>query len=1619
MPVCARVVRVFAAVAVLVPVSVVGLGVPAVAAPVGRSGVSARAAHRPVPLSMEQALARAKVVGRPVAVTGATTPTDTLAANPDGSLTVRHSLVPVRVRAGRGWRSLDAALRRNGDGSWSPAAAPGGLRLSGGGSGPLAVLSSAGRSLAVSWPSRLPVPVISGAAATYAGVLPGVDVRVTASTLGGFSEVLVVHSAAAAADPALHRLVLAARAPGLTLAVGKAGDITAATPGGVAVFSAPAPWMWDSARAAGVRTVLDPVTGQRVDARSGQPVASSAASPGAGAHVAAVGVGVRPGAIVLRPDARMLVSGSTVFPVYIDPTFTAPSAGASRNAWTQVDSGFSTTSYWKESSELQVGKCYVTSPDYCNGLGVARSFVQFAVPTSIYGATVLSAQLNMTEVWSPSCTAKPVEAWHTGGISSSTTWGAQPTWASRNDTQTVAHGHDSACPAAGVGFNIASAMTSAAAGHWPSVTFGIKAGDESDQLGWKKFSNTAAISVTYDHPPSTPTGLITSPVTSCAAATPTVVGDGNVSLYVPVFDPDGGTLGVQLQLWNTATGAAFTGTPTDPQQLYKPSGSTAVFIAHQADLEKAANGAITEFSWKARVTDFRKDSNNNYIYGPWSATCNFKFDPTRPGAPTVTLSGSAQIGQPVTLAISPPSGSTLPTSYIYQLNGGVPDTETANPTNGSATITVVPTRFTNTLTVTSQSLGGNIGDTANKVFNATPAATAGDSDMTGDGIPDLLTPGATNGLPAGLWLAAGKGNGQVQAGASDLGANGNGTAGDNSPADFTGAQAMTGHFGGTGLQDVLTYYPHDGRGAVAGQANILAGSGDGSPIQAQRNDVEQTIPAGIFADLYGDNPIQLANGGNTSGNGYAYPDLIGISGDTGSGYYLNLYPNMDGAGNYPVPYPLLDNAGGPLRTPAGGSDWNQWVIATAQLPSGTAMYLWNPATGELYLWDNLTAVYDPNADSYTLSYTQYLIADGATPTTTWNKGAALTLRAADVNRDGAPDLWAVGGGGVVTAYLATLGTTTATLTAQPAQGLTAPTHAWALNDGTGGSVTNAADSAGSLDATGGGNATWNTGDLFDPDVRLDGSSGTALATTGPAIDPARDFTVSAWVKPAALGGTVLSQDMTSAASFRIYADTASQTWKFCMTTADASTASYNCAGGGKVTVGAWVHLTGTYQASHGVMNLYLGDIHVGGATHTAVTGTSGGGFQIGDYRTGGSHAGYFSGQVAGVQTFNQVTLPAQDATPDGYYQPITPARLLDTRYGTGGTTGPVAAGGTVRLKIAGVGSIPVSNVTAAVVNVTAVNESSSGFLNVYPDGTPTPYTSNLNYQGSTPIANLLITPVSPDGYIDLLNVSSGTTQLIADVSGYFTSDPAAPGDTTYTPMPAPKRILDTRSGLGAPKAKISGGATLALQIGGANGIPAGVSAVAINMTAVNETAGGYLIQYADGTSKPPVSNLQFQTAAIAGMAIVPVGTDGKIDSYVSSTGSTDLVADVSGYFLPGTGGEVYHPIGATRLFDTRQEGQPLASGGTRPVSQSSVIAADPVLVLNVTAVTNSTSTGDLDVYPAGISPPGTSNVNYHPGANFANLALAATAGGVADIHNSSNSGTVDVLADCFGYFSPH
>ncbi len=116
---------------------------------------------------------------------------------------------------------------------------------------------------------------------------------------------------------------------------------------------------------------------------------------------------------------------------------------------------------------------------------------------------------------------------------------------------------------------------------------------------------------------------------------------------------------------------------------------------------------------------------------------------------------------------------------------------------------------------------------------------------------------------------------------------------------------------------------------------------------------------------------------------------------------------------------------------------------------------------------------------------------------------------------------------------------------------------------------------------------------------------------------------------------------------------------------------------------------------------------------------------------------------------------------------VAPVRALDTRNGTGGTTGAIPPGGTISLTVAGVDGVPASGVTAVVLNVTATDASGpESYLTVFPSGTARPLASNLNFVKGQTVANLVMARVGPDGKVSIYN-NLGTVDVVADVEAWF------------------------------------------------------------------------------------------------------------------------------------------------------------------------------------------------------------------------------------------------------------
>jgi hypothetical protein len=1242
---------------------------PASQAGAAASPGAASPVHRVTLLSQPQALSLSRREHKPVLVTGATTDSSTLTAEPDGKLSLTQWSAPVQKDVGGTWRPLDATLRRSADGTVSPAVSTGTLVLSGGGTSQLAAMTSGGYTATFSLPGRtLPVPVLSGDTATYPSLLPGVDLKVTADKWGEFTDVLVVHNAAAATDPALRAFKVSVSSPHLTAHHDGDGSIVFRTGSGNVIFTEPTPTMWDSraANVTGVRTAISPLTGLRTDMRNGNPVVSSIAGPGEAARTARVTDTLTRGTITYSPAISLLTAKTTVWPVYVDPA-----AGGVLGYWVDVNSLYSTQPNLKP-DPMQVGDCTSGAPVDCTDTNgnpinfVARAFVRMSEAPILYGATIYSSTLYLQDAWSPACDSGQgdfgVQVWVTQPISDSTDWDNQPTWDTEQDEKAFADGYSSSCPEATVGFNVLAGAKDADADRWPNLTFGIRADNENDGYGWKQFTSTVDMTTIYDYAPSTPDDPTTSPATSCGSDD--TVGLGDMLFYADVKSPaTGDSLTAHFTISDTSTGATIA-SPTVTGLSGK--GGVAPVRVLQDVFTAAAGDKVTEFTWSV----YTSTTNSYGTLDSGTLTCHFSYNPTVPGAPDVAAceTTTGTIGTALSFTVTPSASGATPTDYEVQLNGGGPKDWPYK--SGGTTISVTPTRWVNDMTVTAESAGGNVGNAFTCVFDATAPANAADGDLTGDGIPDLITPGGPGtGLPSGLWLAKGQaaadltsGDGQVVPTGVDLGIEGNGISGDYEPSDFDGSQVITGLFTGRGLQDYLVYYPptntNTDTSSYDGNAVILEGNGDGSVLESENSSNAQefdglaTIDETTSGASTGYEPLQVVNGYNSDGNNSGYPDLLSINGTSGN-YYLEYYENA-GTDSWLSSVILTGT-----DSPDGTMDWNDWTLASmADSAGNTDLFLYNSSTGALWLWDDFTV----NLTTNTAAYTPYELS------TDWNPGTLSELRAANITGTSTstiPGVWAVTTTGTVTSWSTSDLSTTPAITEDASQTLIGPQHEWRLGDETSGDATSAADtgSATALPLTntsGGDGATWDDSDpVIRPDVDLDGTSTGYLTSSGQAVNTTSSYTISAWADPTGTGGTVYSEYGSDASCIRLVSDgvttdgVTTYYWKFATTTGNSTTAtdSADLVASSKdyaILQGVWAHLTVTYDASTGYAELYVNGIPATGGTIPSPWSSGCDTFALGQQRAGGGAIGVnFNGYVADVQTWNTAMTPLQAATLSG------------------------------------------------------------------------------------------------------------------------------------------------------------------------------------------------------------------------------------------------------------------------------------------------------------------------------------------------------------------------------------
>jgi hypothetical protein len=133
-----------------------------------------------------------------------------------------------------------------------------------------------------------------------------------------------------------------------------------------------------------------------------------------------------------------------------------------------------------------------------------------------------------------------------------------------------------------------------------------------------------------------------------------------------------------------------------------------------------------------------------------------------------------------------------------------------------------------------------------------------------------------------------------------------------------------------------------------------------------------------------------------------------------------------------------------------------------------------------------------------------------------------------------------------------------------------------------------------------------------------------------------------------------------------------------------------------------------------------------------------------------------------------------DSSTEAKYTAITPCRLVDTRRAGGvvTNTAPRSFVAASTSSLAAQGGDPAGcGIPAAAVaiqaNVVAVGSAGSGFLKVYPAGAPAPAASFLNFRDGKAVANGGAITVDTSGAKHFTVLTSRTSHVVVDVSGYF------------------------------------------------------------------------------------------------------------------------------------------------------------------------------------------------------------------------------------------------------------
>ncbi|MEO6653430.1 MAG: aryl-sulfate sulfotransferase [Ilumatobacteraceae bacterium] len=229
----------------------------------------------------------------------------------------------------------------------------------------------------------------------------------------------------------------------------------------------------------------------------------------------------------------------------------------------------------------------------------------------------------------------------------------------------------------------------------------------------------------------------------------------------------------------------------------------------------------------------------------------------------------------------------------------------------------------------------------------------------------------------------------------------------------------------------------------------------------------------------------------------------------------------------------------------------------------------------------------------------------------------------------------------------------------------------------------------------------------------------------------------------------------------------------------------------------------------------------------------------------------------------------------------------------------------------------------------------------------------------------------------------------------------------------PRRLVDTRDGLGGVNVPVGAGCTLRLDIDAAS-VPSDAGAVALSVTALGSKP-GFLSVFPCSDGVPGTSNINTRDRGFPTPNLVVAIPDASRDVCIYSLFEANVIVDLTGWWTDSAGSRLT-TIPPVRVDDSRASGTLWPANTARSIPLADYLPKGATAVVANLTVADSTQDGFITAYPCGVAAPNASNLNFRASEARA-VAIVVGVGAATSVCVQSNV-DVSVILDVSGYYSP-